>query len=191
MTYADIVKPVRNSSIAVYNACLVLGGSIILAVSAQIAFPLPFSPVPISLQTMAVLSIGVLLGAKRAFLAVSLYLLEGICVLPVFANGASGIVYLLGATGGYLLGFIPAATLVGWMAEKKMDRKFRSALLAMLLGEVVIFSCGIAWLAIIFGGEKALLFGLFPFIPGEIVKIILAGFLLPVGWKLGLDSKTK
>lgn len=112
------------------------------------------------------------------------YLVEGGVGLPVFAGGKAGVFHLLGPTGGYLVGFVVAASLVGWLAERGWDRRFISAFAAMLLGNVVIYAVGLPWLAYFVGVEKVLLAGLLPFIPGDLVKLLLATTMLPWGWKL-------
>jgi biotin transport system substrate-specific component len=117
-TYADLARPAWTPLDLLYDFLLVSGASILIAISAQIAIPLPFTPVPLTLQTLVVLAAGVVLGSSRGALAITLYLLEGCAGLPVFSGAASGITHLLGPTGGYLIGFLPAAWLTGFLAEK-------------------------------------------------------------------------
>ena len=117
------------------------------------------------------------------------YLGQGLAGLPVFAAGGAGVVYFLGPTGGYLLGFVAGATLVGWLAEQGWDRHIAATLLAMLLGNAAIFAFGLAWLGMITGTEQVLAVGLYPFLPGLAVKSVAAALLLPLGWRvLRLDS---
>lgn len=166
------------------EALLVLGASVLIALAAQVAIPLPFSPVPVTGQTFAVLLVGALLGSRRGALSLLAYLAEGVVGLPVFAGGSGGLVRLLGPTGGYLLGFVASAWVVGWLCEQGWGRRVKTALLAMLAGNIVIYLCGLLWLAHFVGGERVLALGLLPFIPGDLFKLLLAVMLLPWGWKL-------
>ncbi len=161
---------------------LVLAASLFIGLMAQVSVPLPFTPVPITGQTFAVLLVGAALGARRGSLAVLTYLVEGLAGMPVFAGGTGGLAHLLGPTGGYLLGFVAAAWAVGRLAERGLDRRLRSAWLAFLAGEIVLYACGLPWLAVFVGPSKALSLGLFPFLPGDLVKVILAAFALPSLW---------
>ena len=124
------------------------------------------------------------MGSHRAGVCLLAYLVEGIVGLPVFAGGKAGVAHLFGPTGGYLLGFVPAASLVGWLAEHGWDRRPVTAFAAMLLGNIVIYAFGLPWLAYFVGGERVLVAGLLPFIPGDLIKILLATMMLPWGWKL-------
>lgn len=185
MVYADLLRPTMRRTAYLYDAALVLGGSLFIALSAQIAIPLPFSPVPVTGQTLAVLLAGALLGSRRGALAVVAYIAEGLAGLPVFAGGAAGVTRLLGPTGGYLVGFVAAAFLVGLLAERGWDRRFGTTVAAMTLGNVVIYAIGAAWLAVFVGGlAQAWTLGVAPFLLGDVLKIILAAILLPGGWKL-------
>ncbi len=184
MTYADVFRPKVKPYTLLYDILCLVGGSLFVALTAQVAIPLPFSPVPITGQTLAVLLTGVLLGSRRAGLSISLYLLQGAAGLPVFAGGKAGIAHLLGPTGGYLLGFVPAAMLAGWLAEKGWDRRFGTAFTAVLLGNVVIYIFGLPWLAYFVGIERVLVAGCLPFIPGDLMKALLAMMMLPMGWRL-------
>ncbi len=185
MVYADLLRPTMRRSALLYDAALVLGASLVIALSAQVAIQLPFSPVPITGQTMAVLLVGALLGSRRGALAVLAYIAEGLAGLPVFAGGAAGLARLFGPTGGYLVGFVAAAFLVGWLAERGWDRRFGTTLAAMTLGNLVIYGVGAVWLAVFVGGlSRAWSLGVLPFLPGDAIKIVLAAVLLPGGWKL-------
>lgn len=194
-TVADLLRPSQKSSALIYNIVLIIGGSLIIALSAHLKILLPFSPVPVTAQTFAVLMIGTLLGAKLGCLAVIAYLIEGIIGLPFFSSGG-GYTVLLGFTGGYLIGFIPAAYLTGFLAQKSWDRRISTTILAMILGNLVIYTFGLLWLCRLMGINKSVLYeGLYLFIPGDLLKIALAAALLPTGWKLlkfgGLDRKRR
>lgn len=186
MTLAKVLRPsIPRRRIAVlYDATLVAGGSILIALAARIAIPLPFSPVPITGQTLAVLLVGALLGSRQGALSLLLYLLEGAMGLPVFAGGTGGLIRLLGPTGGYLMGFVAAAFVTGWLAEHQWDRRFRSNFLAMLVGNIVIYAFGLPWLARFVGTDKVLALGFYPFIPGDLIKLVIATAVLPSAWTL-------
>ena len=180
-----------------YDVLVVLMGSLVVAALAQLSVRLPFTPVPVTGQTLAVLLVGAALGSVRGAAALALYLVEGAAGIPVFAEGQSGAAFLLVAdplhvTGGYLWGFVAAAFLVGWLAERGWDRKTGSAIGAMLLGEIVIFTCGVVWLSAALDvpvqapGQTfndALEFGFYPFAVGDILKVLIAAGALPVAWK--------
>ena len=184
MTYANAFRPSAKRYTLLYDVALVVGGSLLVALSAQVAIPLPFSPVPISAQTLAVLLIGALLGSRRGGLCLVTYVLEGAAGLPVFAGGRGGVVHLLGPTGGYLVGFIAVAFTIGLLAERGWDRRVSTTLLMMLLGNALIYVFGLPWLARFVGGERVLALGLLPFIPGDLLKLTLSAALLPSGWKV-------
>ncbi len=167
----------------VFDFALVLAGSALIALSARVAIPLPFSPVPITGQTFAVLLVGAALGRWRGAAAVVAYLTEGAAGLPVFAGTHSGPAALLGPTGGYLFGFVPAAWLCGFLAERGWDRSIVGTTAAMVLGNIVIFAIALPWLARYVGAANVWALGFWPFIPGDIVKIGLAAAALPLAWK--------
>jgi len=182
-TYVDVFRPLTRRHAIAYDAALVLGGSLFVALAAQVTIRLPFSPVPITGQTLAVLLVGALLGSRRGAWSLLAYLLEGLAGLPVFAGGASGPAYALGPTGGYLIGFVIAAFVVGWLAERGWDRRLGSTALAMVAGNVAIYACGLGWLSL-FVGRQALALGLIPFLAGDVVKLVLATTIVPLGWRL-------
>jgi len=194
LTVADLVRPSERRLACFYDAALVVGGSVVIALCAQIALG---DPVPITGQTFAVLMIAALLGARRGVLCLLAYLAEGLLGLPVFAQGKSGLTAFLGPTGGYLIGFVLAACLVGALSERTWDRRIPTTVAAMVLGNLVIYACGLAWLSCLVhllaqplkGGILAA--GLYPFLPGDLLKIALATLLLPGGWRIiqyfGLD----
>lgn len=180
-TYADLLRPSSRRYAQLYDIALVLGGSLLIGLCAQIAIPLPFSPVPITGQTCGVLLAGALLGSRRGALCLLTYLAEGVAGLPLFAGGAMGLAYLFGPTGGYLFSFPVAAYLTGRLAEQGWDRQITTNFLAMLLGNAVIYAVGLPWLAV-FTGTGTLALGFYPFIVGDILKLMLATLVLPFGW---------
>ena len=146
--YADLVRPARPAVARVFDGALVAGFSLVIALGAQIAIPLPFTPVPVTLQTLAVLLAGCTLGKGRGALAVIVYIVEGCAGLPVFSGGTGGIVHLLGPTGGYLVGFVAAAYLVGLLAETGLTVKWLGSVLTLLAGNAYfhrIFSLYKIW----------------------------------------------
>ena len=184
LTYSDVLRPVLRRHALLYDCALIIGGSILLALSARISFYLPFSPVPITGHSFAVFLIGMLFGSYRGALTVLTYVMAGAGGLPVFAGAGAGLAYLAGPTGGYLLGFVAAAYVTGALAERGWDRHFLTAVLAMVIGNIFVFVPGVSWLAIYSGWDQSLSLGLYPFIPGDIIKTFLAAILLPSGWKL-------
>lgn len=166
------------------DLALILGGSLVIAASAQIAIPLPFTPVPITGQTLGVLLVGMALGSRRGALAVLAYLGEGLAGLPVFAEMRSGLATLLGPTGGYLVGFAAAAWAVGALAERGFDRSLPKTLLAFALGNAIIYAFGLLWLATFVPWPGTLAAGLTPFLVGDALKALLAALLLPGAWRL-------
>jgi biotin transport system substrate-specific component len=168
----------------VRDILLIASGSLFVAGMAQVRIPLPFTPVPITGQTFAVLLVGAVLGSRRGAASLLLYLIQGMLGLPVFAGGASGLAYLIGPTGGYLVGFVVAASLIGLLAARGMDRRIPSALLAFLAGEIVIYLFGVSWLSVFLGIQRAIIAGLLPFILGDAIKLAAAGLVLPAAWTL-------
>ncbi|MGB7876433.1 MAG: biotin transporter BioY [Anaerolineales bacterium] len=155
-----------------------------VAALAQVKIPLPFTPVPLTGQTFAVLLVGAALGSKRGAASLALYTLMGALGLPFFAGGASGLAYLSGPTLGYLVGFVAAAYVVGLLAEKGLERSVRTSLVPFLIGTLIIYIFGAGWLTILFGVEQALALGVLPFLVGDAIKMALAALALPVAWKL-------
>ncbi len=163
---------------------LAIAGSLLLWVSAKIA--VPFWPVPMTMQPFAVMGIGAAFGWRLGMATVALYLFEGALGLPVFSGTPEkgiGLAYMAGPTGGYLAGFVLAAGVIGWLAERGFDRNFATMALAMTAGTLVVYVMGIAWLSHLIGFEKALTFGLYPFVLGDAAKIILAALIFPAAWK--------
>ncbi len=173
------------------EAALVLGGSLFIAAAAQLQIVLPFSPVPITAQTFAVLLIAALFGRKRGSTTIVTYLTFGAIGLPVFAGGAFGIVRLVGPTAGYLAGFLAAAYVVGLLSERGWDRKLWTAATSMIIGNAIIYAAGILWLSRFVGWQAVLRTGFLPFLPGDALKIVLATVLLPTGWRFIGRSSTR
>jgi biotin transport system substrate-specific component len=161
---------------------LALVGSLLVAVSAQ--FQVPMVPVPMTMQSFAVLVIGAAYGARLGAATLLLYMAEGAIGLPVFAGMKGGAAHLVGPTGGYIVGFVLAAGVVGWLAERGWDRSVVWTTIAMLIGKVFIFVPGVLWLGAVIGMEKAIGAGLVPFIPGIFLKVALAVAVLPGAWWL-------
>jgi biotin transport system substrate-specific component len=163
------------------QATLVLAASAFTALAAQARIDLPFTPVPITGQTFAALLVGALLGSRLGAASMVAYWCQGVVGLPVFAGGMSGWAYASGPTGGYLVGFIAAAYAVGFLAERGWDRRPWTLALAMLGGQVLIYSGGVAWLAHFTSDKNIFELGLYPFIPGDTTKLLLAASLVPSG----------
>jgi len=159
-------------------------GALLVALLAQVRIPLPFTPVPLTGQTFAVLLVGAALGSRRGGASLGLYLALGALGLPFFAGGASGLAYMTGSTLGYLVGFVAAAYITGLLAERGLERDLRTSLLPFLAGTVVIYIFGAGWLTLSLGIQKAVLLGVIPFLIGDAIKIVLAGLALPAAWKL-------
>lgn len=181
-TLVDVLLP-RQQRSWLLDVGLVALFSAFVALTAQVELPL--WPVPITLQTFGVVFTGAALGSGRGALALLLYLAEGAAGLPVFAGGASGVAYMLGPTGGYLVGFVVAAGVVGWLAERGWDRRLIWTVLAMVVGNLAIYAFGVSWLAVYLGDlQTALVKGALFFVIGDLVKIAIAALALPGGWAL-------
>lgn len=181
LTLVDIAAP-RSTMLT--NVMLVVAASLVTAAAAQLEIRLPWTPVPISGQSFAVLLSGLVLGARRAFLAQLLYLAEGSAGLPFFSGGAGGFAHLLGPTGGYLMAFPFAASITGLLAERGWDRNPFTLFAAMLSGSTIIFGLGLLQLSRFVPGNALLGAGLLPFIPGDLIKSGVAAGLFPLVWKL-------
>jgi biotin transport system substrate-specific component len=185
-TYADLLlqKFSRAVERAGVNVGLVLGGTLYVALLSQLAFPLPNTPVMVSMGTFAVLSAGAALGAPRALASLSLYLVLGGLGVPVFQGAKSGLAV---PTLGFLVGYILAATLLGKLAEKGWDKSFGKMFGMMLLGNLTIYALGVPYLMFATGTTslaKGLMMGCVPFLVGDIIKCVLATAIFPAGWKL-------
>lgn len=183
-TFPTLAEAVYPSTGLVHDSVAVVVASLFIAVCAQINIFLPFTPVPLSGGTLGVLYTGALLGSRRGAVAVVLYLLEGSMGLPVFSGGAAGFIHLLGPTGGYLVGFPVGAFATGLLAERGWDRTPGRAFLAMLAGSLPIFALGLLGLSRFVPAETLLVQGLWPFLPGDLLKSAVSAGLLPLGWKL-------
>lgn len=170
----------------VTDLTLIAGFAVLIGVFAQVTIPLPFTPVPISGQTFAVLLGAAALGTRRATLGSLLYLGLGLVGLPWFAGGSGGLHIAVDPTFGYLVGFIAASALVGTLAERGLDRSPWTMALVMVAGNVVIYAFGVGVLALSLhvGAVKALALGMVPFLPGDAIKLVLAVILLPGAWYL-------
>jgi len=168
------------------NVALVVGLTVLTALSAQVSIPLPFTPVPLTLQTFAVLAGAAALGAERAVLAQVLYITLAVAGLPVLAGGASGRAEVIGATGGYLLGFVVASYVVGRISAAGASTKTSTTALAYVAGSLVIYGFGAPWLAYSTSNTIgwAIANGVVPFLIGDAIKAVAAGAVLPMVWKL-------
>lgn len=178
-----VYEAIRPSS-RLLELPLLLGFNLLLVASAYISFTLPFSPVPVTGQTFGVLLLAMALGRVRGTAVVGAYLLEGAAGLPVFALGTAGLPVLFGTTGGYLLGFLAAAWIVGTLADHGWHRSLPRSVAAMSIGTAVIFAVGLAWLSRFLPAEMVIAAGLTPFLLGAAVKIAIASVILPAIWRV-------
>lgn len=162
------------------QAALVVLGSLFIAICAQISIDLPL--VPITMQTFAVLAVGAAFGMRLGAATLVLYTLEGVLGLPVFQGFSGGPAVLMGPTGGYIIGFILAAALVGWFAERGFDRRVLTMFTVMMLGAAILYLPGLLWLAKFTGYDKVLELGLYPFLWGDLLKAALAAVAFPAAW---------
>jgi biotin transport system substrate-specific component len=190
-TFAPAVRSARPSTLVpradlLTDALFVVGGAALVAGAAQISIPLASTPVPITGQTFAVLLVGAALGTVRGFASLLLYLVVGIAGAPIYADHHHGWSQVTSASGGYLVGFVLAAAVTGFLAERRWDRRLSSSISLMLTGNVIIYLVGLPWLAVVLNTnlEKTLEFGLYYFVPGDIFKLYLAAALLPTAWKV-------
>ena len=171
----------KNKIFNLVNISTVLFGSIILIISAKIKVDL--YPVPMTLQPLAVLMIGMLFGRNLAIATIGLYILEGIAGFPVFAYGG-GLLYLFGPTGGFIVGFLIAGLVLGELADRGWGRNILSSIFCMMLGMFIIYFFGILQLSAIKGFAFAIIEGFYPFLVGDLYKLLVAGILVPFIWKL-------
>jgi len=181
---ADMATGIRIAAVLFMTA--------LTATAAQVSIPLPFTPVPLTLQPMIVLLGGAALGSRLGMASQVLYLLAGLAGLPVFATSPAlpqGVLRVLGPTGGYLMAYPLAAFVTGWLAERGFDRRYVTSVVAMVAGLTIIFTCGILWLAwfavpVPAGVQRALQLGLYPFVGADLIKVLIASAVLPGVWKL-------
>ncbi len=183
------VVSTRTDLSAAFRAAAVLFVTVLTIVAAQVSIPLPFTPVPFTLQPMIVLLGGAALGSRLGLTSQVLYLAMGLAGIPVFAASPilpQGFARLLGPTGGYLMSYPLAGFVAGYLAERGFDRRYLTSVVAMGAGLAFIFACGVAWIAYgapHLGLSTAIRTGLVPFIPADIVKIFLAATVLPAAWR--------
>lgn len=170
------IFPKSGTSSYLKNILLILFGSFLLAVSAKVQ--VPFWPVPMTMQTFVVFLIGMSYGMRLSIFTLLVYIIQGALGFPVFATG-TGLAYLMGPTAGYIYGMFFAVTLIGFLAEKGFSSSYFLSLISLLIGSIIIFSIGVGYLGLIVGYDKAISFGLLPFIPSELFKIALAVVLMP------------
>lgn len=187
LTIGDFLVPVRVGEAAsprLRDAMLVITGAVLIFLTSRVSVPIPGDPVPFTLQNFGILVVGGALGLRRGGLAGLLYVLLGVIGLPFFAEGKGGLGVIWGTTGGYLVGFIAAAALVGRLAELGWDRRIGGAIGATLLGTAVIYLVGVPWLAAVAGMSlaEAVANGLLPFLGLDIVKLLAAAAVFPAAW---------
>ena len=187
ITIADFLVPIRvgeRMGTRLRHAALIVLGALLIYLSSRVAIPVPGSAVPVTGQTFGVLLVGGALGFRRGVASIALYVLIGVIGLPFFAEGKGGISVIVGATGGYLLGFILAGALVGRLAELGWDRRIVGALGAMVVGNIVIYLVGVPWLMAVLHLDLAagIKQGLTPFLIGDALKLVLAAAAFPVAW---------
>jgi biotin transport system substrate-specific component len=175
---AALVDRVIRGRVAV-DMLLVIGASVLVAIAAQVAIPVPFSPVPLTLQPLAVVLVGVTLGSTRGAAALTLYLLEGISGLPVFAQSHGGALWLLGPTAGYLYSYPLAAWIAGWFSERGWGSSIVRSVVGMLTALAVVYIGGWSWLSIGVGPSAAFRMAVAPFVLADIIKIAIGAALLP------------
>jgi biotin transport system substrate-specific component len=185
MTSLSATHPTLLSTLAPGNSLIrtvgfAIVGSMLLALASKVQ--VPFWPVPMTMQSLVIMMLGMAYGSRLATATVLLYLAEGLAGLPVFAGTGAGFAYMTGPTAGYLVGFVAAAGLIGWLAERGWDRSPVKALIAMSVGHVLLFVPGVAWLAVLFGTEKAIAVGLTPFIAATLLKTALGAALMHASW---------
>ena len=185
-TLISVLWPKSEASVIARFVTLAVLGSLLIAVSSKIQ--VPYYPVPMTMQTFVILTLGMAYGWRLAGATVLLYLAEGAAGLPVFAGTPEkgiGLAYMMGGTGGYLIGFLLAVGVCGWLGERGWDRNPFTTAIAMLLGNVTIYVPGLIWLGVLYGWDKPILeWGLMPFILGDLTKVALGTLALPLTWML-------
>jgi biotin transport system substrate-specific component len=185
LTHTILIDRLWQSHKAIRSLILVLSGSFVIWISAKIQ--IPFYPVPITMQTLVVLALGICYGWKLGLATVLFYLLQGSLGLPVFAGSPEkgiGLLYMMGPTGGYLFGFIISVWVMGFLAERGWDRNSFKIALTMMLGHIIIYFFGLLWLGSLTGWDKTILsLGIMPFLLGDLLKVLLGSVTIPLIWK--------
>ncbi len=191
---AETLGPNAGAALRIKQVALVALGIVLLAVLAKIKLPIPPSPVPVTMGTFGVLAIGAAYGPRLGLVTILGYLIVGALGYDVFANSSAekfGLEYMMGGTGGYLVGYVLATLALGWAATRGWDRSVIWMAFAMLIGNALIYVPGLLWLGVLYGWDKPILeWGLTPFIIGDFMKLALAAILLPVIWKLVGKART-
>lgn len=180
--FIDVLRPSAQRAAWVFDGAAIIGGSLLIALLAQ--FEIPIGPIPFTLQLVGILLVGGLLGSKRGTLALLAYLTEGAMGLPVFSGGGAGVAWFLGSQGGYFLGFIICAYVVGALLERGWKEKYGLILLAMTLGSALVLIVGAAWLSFFVGVASAFKWGVLPFLIGDMAKIVMAASIVSSGRKV-------
>ena len=190
---SEVFWPAENQMLWVKRLALVVFGVLALAVAAKIKLPIPPSPAPVTMGTFAVLTIGAAYGARLGFATILAYMLLGAFGFDVFANSSAeknGLVYMMGGTGGYLVGYVLATLALGALAARGWDRSVGKLALALVLANVLIYVPGLLWLGQLYGWDQPILaWGLTPFLVGDAIKLALAALLIPGLWKLVGDAR--
>lgn len=185
---SEAFGPTEGAALRLKQAALVIAGIALLTLCAKIKVPVPGSPVAVGMGTFAVLSIGAAYGARLGLVTIVGYMLIGMLGFDIFqssTNELNGVSYMMGGTGGYLVGYVMATVLLGFLAQRGWDRTVGMMALAMLLGNILLYIPGLAWLGALYGWDKPILeWGLTPFIFGDFLKLALAALILPLAWKL-------
>lgn len=190
---AQVFGPRDGTALLIKQVALVVLGITLLAVAAKIKVPVWPSPVPVTMGTFAVLTIGAAYGARLGLVTIIGYMLIGALGFDVFASSSAesaGLTYMMGGTGGYLLGYVLATLTLGVLAERGWDRSVLWMAVAMLIGNALIYVPGLLWLGELYGWDKPILeWGLTPFLIGDGLKLLLAAIILPLAWKLVGDAR--
>ncbi len=188
---SEAVAPAEGAALWVKRVALVALGVAALAIAAKIKVPM--WPVPITMQTFVVLAVGAAYGLRLGLATMLAYLAVGVVGFDVFTNSSaekSGLSYMMGTTGGYLAGFVIATAFMGWVARLGWDRSFGRTLVSMTIGNVLILAPGVLWLGMLLGWDKPILdWGLWPFLPGAVLKTALAAAVFPVAWRMVGDAR--
>jgi biotin transport system substrate-specific component len=184
ISFVDLVRPLNKSLSIGYDLLCIFLGSLFLGIMSQLSVDLWFTPVPMTMQTLAVLLIGALLGSKKGVWAVIAYLGEGAMGMPVFAGGSFGVARFCGPTGGYLFAFILCAWIVGYFFKRGWGQCYKMNFLSLILGTASIYAIGYLWLSCFFGFKNAFFMGVYPFLGGAVIQLTIASILIPSGWRL-------